>query len=54
MRFLKAIYFLVGIALLVAVLLHIDTGEVVARVRDVGWGMAVVLGLYFAAFPSIP
>ena len=50
MRFLKALYFLIGIALLVAVLVHIDGAEVMARVGDVGWGLAVVLGLYLAAF----
>ena len=50
MRVLKALYFLIGIALLVVVLAHIDGAEVMARVGDVGWGLAVVLGLYFAAF----
>jgi len=50
MRVLKTLYFLIGIALLVAVLAHIDSAEVMARVGDVGWGLAVVLGLYLAAF----
>ena len=50
MRFLKTLYFLIGVALLATVLLQIDGGEVMARVRDVGWGLAVVLGLYLAAF----
>jgi len=36
MRFLKALYFLIDVGLLVAVLLHIDGGVVMARVGDVG------------------
>ena len=50
MRFLKTLYFLIGVALLVTVLWHIDSKEVMARVGDVGWGLAVVLALYLAAF----
>ena len=50
MRLLKTLYFLIGVALLATVLMQIDGGEVMARVREVGWGLAVVLGLYFAAF----
>lgn len=50
MRVFKALYLLIGVALLVVVLLHIDGAEVVALVGDVGWGLAVVLGLYFVAF----
>ena len=50
MRRLKYIFLAIGIGLLAIVFAESDVAEVIARVRQVGWGMAVVLGLYFAAF----
>lgn len=50
MRLLKGVYFLIGVALLVVVVLNVDVDEVLARLDQVGWGLAVILGIYLAAF----
>ena len=50
MRILKALYVLIGVVLLVLVLSEIDLAEVWRRASGIGWGMAVVLALYLAAF----
>ena len=50
MRIVTILYLAIGLALLGAVLWEIDLGEVAAMVARVGWGMAVVLGLYLACF----
>lgn len=50
MRYVKFLYLLVGLAILAVVAGNIDLAEVVARVAQVGWGMGVILGIYFLAF----
>jgi uncharacterized protein (TIRG00374 family) len=50
MRHLKFAYLLVGIAILVLVAGEIELEEVGALVIQVGWGFAVVVGVYFLAF----
>lgn len=50
MRTLKILYLVLGLALLALVLAEVDVIQVMARARQVGWGMAIVLALYFAAF----
>ncbi len=49
-RHLKVLYLLVGLAILAVVVGNIDLAEVAARVVQVGWGMAIILGIYFLAF----
>ena len=50
MRYLKPVYLLIGLALLGYVLSRTDLAEVWAYSRQIGWGMAVIVALYFAAF----
>ena len=50
MRYLKILYFLIGVALLVVIVAQADIAEVARRVAQIGWGAAVVLGLYFVTF----
>lgn len=50
LKSLKIIYLLAGGALLVWVLTEVDLVAVAAEAVTVGWGMVVLLGLYFAAF----
>ena len=50
LRIIKILFFFAGLALLYLVVRAIDLGEVVELVGRVGWGFAVVVGLYFAAF----
>ncbi len=50
MNYFKLIYLLVGLALLVWVISQTDVMEVWAHSRELGWGLAVVLAIYFAAF----
>jgi len=49
-RYLKFLYLLLGVALLAAVLAEIDVAEVAERALGIGWGLAVVLVIYLAAF----
>ena len=50
MNFLKLFYLLIGLAILAVVAGEIDLAEVTAKVLEIGWGMALVLGIYFLAF----
>ncbi|MBL6945413.1 MAG: flippase-like domain-containing protein [Rhodospirillales bacterium] len=50
MKVLKILYVLLGLGLLVWVFQEVDLSELWQVVSQVGWGIAVVLGLYFAAF----
>ncbi len=50
MKVLKILYLLLGLGLLVWVFQGVDLAELWHLVSRVGWGMAVVLGLYFVAF----
>ena len=50
MRHLKFAYLLIGIAILALVVGEIELEEVAALVIQVGWGFAVVIGVYFLAF----
>ena len=50
MHLLKILYLFVGLVLLVLVLSEVDIADVVARVRQVGWGFVAVLGIYLVAF----
>ena len=50
MRYLKLLYLLVGVGLLFVVLSEIDLNEVWTRTLQVGWGVVVILMLYFCSF----
>lgn len=50
MRYLKLLYLFIGLTLLALVLAEVDIDELVARVGQVGWGFAAILGIYLAAF----
>ena len=50
MRHLKFAYLLLGIAILALVVGEIELEEVTTLVIQVGWGFAVVIGVYFLAF----
>ena len=50
MRYLKTLYLLIGVALLVAVIAEINVGDVALQIGRVGYGFLVILGIYFAAF----
>ncbi len=50
MRYLKYLFLLVGLGLLVFVVSEIEVAQVVERVGLVGWGITVILGLYLVAF----
>ena len=50
MGHLKFAYLLIGIAILALVAGEIELEEVAALVIQVGWGFAVVIGVYFLAF----
>lgn len=50
MRYLKPIYLLIGLALLGYVLSQTDLAAVWAYTRQIGWGMAAVLAIFFVAF----
>jgi putative membrane protein len=50
LRIIKTLFLFAGLALLYFVVREIDLGEVINLVGRVGWGFAVVVGLYFAAF----
>ena len=50
MRTLKILYFLIGVALLGVIITQTDLAEVGRIVVRIGWGAAVVLGLYFVTF----
>jgi glycosyltransferase 2 family protein len=49
-KVLKILYLLLGLGLLVWVFQGVDLAELWRVVSQVGWGIPVVLGLYFAAF----
>ena len=50
MRYLKAFYLLIGVALLAAVIAEIEVAEVGVQIGRVGYGFLVILGIYFVAF----
>ncbi len=50
MRLIKILYWLLGLGLLVVVVSQVNPSDVWAEASGIGWGMAVVLGLYFSAF----
>lgn len=50
LRYLKLAYLLVGVILLLVVLQAVDLNEVWTHARQIGWGMAAVLGLFMLAF----
>ena len=50
MRFVKYAYLLAGIVLLGAILWHADLAEAWLRIRQIGWGLAILLAIYFVAF----
>ena len=50
MRRLKFVYLLLGMALLGVIIAQTDLAEVARRVAQMGWGMAIVIGLYFVTF----
>lgn len=50
MRHLKHLYLVIGLAVLAVVVARIDVIEVGTMVRQVGFGLAAVVALYFAAF----
>lgn len=50
MRAVKILYWLLGLALLVAVVSQVDVVEVWNHASQVGWGLTVLLALYFTAF----
>ena len=50
MRFLKIIFFLSGVVLLGVIIAEIDLVEVGVQVAKVGYGILVIVGIYFAAF----
>ncbi len=47
---LRGLYLLLGVGLLWLVLREIDLAEVLHRTLSIGWGMALILFLYFCAF----
>jgi len=49
-RFLKAFYLLLGVVLLGFVVAEIDPAEVALQVAKVGYGILVLVGIYFVAF----
>jgi uncharacterized protein (TIRG00374 family) len=49
-RFLKAFYLLLGVVLLGFVVAEIDLAEVALQVAKVGYGILVLVGIYFVAF----
>ena len=50
MRYLKFLYVLIGVALFGAIVAGTDFAEAMARLAQIGWGMAVVLALYVVTF----
>ena len=50
MRLLKYLYLLFGVGLLGYIVYQTDMSDVSGMLVQVGWGMAVVVGLYFLAF----
>ena len=50
MRFLKTFYLLLGVVLLGFVVAEIDLVEVALQVAKVGYGILVLVGIYFVAF----
>lgn len=50
MRLAKIGYLALGIALLGFVLFQADLGEAWERLRQIGWGLAAILAVYFVAF----
>ncbi|MBT7942072.1 MAG: hypothetical protein HN719_01825, partial [Alphaproteobacteria bacterium] len=50
MRLLKIFYFALGVALLGVVVAEIDLAEVTLQVAKVGYGILVLVGIYFVAF----
>ncbi|MBL6945421.1 MAG: flippase-like domain-containing protein [Rhodospirillales bacterium] len=50
MKILKILYLLLGLGLLAWVFQEVDLPDLWEVVSQVGWGIPVVLGLYFAAF----
>ncbi len=49
-KLLKFIYLAAGVVLLAVVARQVNIREVMTRSLQIGWGMAVILGLYFLAF----
>ena len=49
-KLLKIFFLAVGGAVLVVVAGRLDIGEVMTRSLQIGWGMGVIIGLYFLAF----
>jgi uncharacterized protein (TIRG00374 family) len=48
--YLKFLYLALGVALLVVVVTQIDVGEVLRQTVQIGWGMAIILGLHCLSF----
>lgn len=50
MRYLKILFVLIGVALFGVIIAETDLAEAMARLAQIGWGMAVVLALYLGTF----
>ncbi len=50
MRYVKFLYLLIGLALFAVVVAETDFADAGARLMQIGWGLAVVLALYFVTF----
>ncbi|HJO75386.1 MAG TPA: hypothetical protein QGH84_09295, partial [Rhodospirillales bacterium] len=50
MRFLKVFYLGLGVMLLGFIIAEIDMAEVALQVAKVGFGILVLIGIYFVAF----
>ncbi len=50
MRYLKFLFVLIGVALFGVIIAETDLAEAMARLAQIGWGMAVVLALYLGTF----
>lgn len=50
MRYLKALYLIVGLVLLGFVAAQIDVPMTISMVSRVGWGMLAIMGIYLVAF----
>jgi putative membrane protein len=49
-KYLKLLYALAGVALLAAIVIETDLGEVWSRIERLGWGAAAVLAIYMVYF----
>jgi uncharacterized protein (TIRG00374 family) len=50
MIFARYLYLFLGLVLLGVVIAHTDLGEVAAMTRTIGWGLGVIVALYFLSF----